>query len=162
MGIPTLPIPKETGPNLIVFTYGSVMQIYAIIVSTGFLSTIFPFFLMQESAFVVEMARVELKVFADSHNNVISSVRGRLNISFHFTRGLSYFLFVTVVTQSQQLSVMFPFDLESKSLLDFFKAFYLFDSRTKTTSTVVVYPDQAMFPPVVARIEIPVPLPTAE
>ena len=101
MGIPTLPIPKETGPNLIVFTYGSVMQIYAIIVSTGFLSTIFPFFLVQESAFVVEMARVELKVFADSHNKVISSVRGRLNMSFHFTRGLSYFLFVTVITQSQ-------------------------------------------------------------
>ena len=76
MGIPTLPIPKETGPNLIVFTYGSVMQIYAIIVSTGFLSTIFPFFPMQESAFVVEMAGVELIVLADSHDKVISSVRG--------------------------------------------------------------------------------------
>ena len=139
MGIPTLTIPKETGPNLIIFTYWSVMQIYAIIVSTGFLSTIFPFFLMQESAFVVEMARVELKVFADSHNKVISSVRGRLNMSFHFTRGLSYFLFVTVVTQSQppqsstfcnasicdtvRTNYNFDCDLESKSLLDFSKLF---------------------------------------
>ena len=52
------------------------MQIYAIIVSTGFLSTIFPFFPMQESAFVVEIAGVELIVFADSHDKVISSVRG--------------------------------------------------------------------------------------
>ena len=76
MGIPTLTISKETGPNLIVFTYGSVMQKYAIIVSTGFLSTILPFFLMQESAFVVEMAGVELIVLADSHDKVISSVRG--------------------------------------------------------------------------------------
>ena len=76
MGIPTLPITKEAGPNLIIFTYGSVMQIYATVVSTGFLFTIFPFFPMQESAFVIEMTGVELIVFADSHDKVISSVRG--------------------------------------------------------------------------------------
>ena len=107
------------------------MQIYAIIVSTGFLSTIFPFFLMQESAFVVEMARVELKVFADSHNMVISSVRGRLNMSFHFTRGLSYFLFVTVVTQSQTPQSSTSTVILNRSLFWIFQSFLFVRQQNK-------------------------------